>query len=502
MNVIGIDFDSQIINIAVFDSKLNLINVRSINLNNNSTDHVKQLYSLIGNKKNKVSSSLDSKYVLIKTFFLKVKNKFTLKNAIQNQKESITFIDIKDSIILDRYHSNISIVQFYITTKDFLQKHLSKLKHIQIDPEYVTSNTTSLFRFANAYLKTPPSFIIINLGECKTTLVIIEDGVIKSSNTIKIGFSKIKLSHLENKKSNSLDQIDLTKLPKKSSLKILLDELKTEIEKSINVFYKNKNFDELTLFFTGSISEIKDLDVFLKFDKTKVVDIDKKILLKQNDIKKYAIAIGCALDMEKRDLISTQFRVNEFTSKKIKQAIGALSFISFSIILFFTMFFHFYSNKLLDSKEKRLFDLVQNFEKKDFLNMNKNVLLEKASAYQKIDLLSSIIKKEAKDFPFYLKTLKVSSFLKYLNNLDDVKDIEIKKIHYVLEEFPNLSNKYSPYLPKIEIEFSTSDISNARKFHMLLLNEKTIIDTTKDINLDILNKNFKIIFYLKNNIGS
>lgn len=499
MNTIGLDFEAQIINLAVFDENQKLIKTLSMDLDS-PKNGVKQLYSILDTKNN-ISTSLNSKYVLIKNINFNIKNKFFLKKAIKNQKASIMFLNEENSLVLEKYHKDKSLIQFFITTKDFLKKHLSKLSHINVDPDHVTFSSLSLFRFSKAYLKNCNNLVIINIGSCSTTIAFIEDGILKSSNSIKIGLKKLKAALLNDNNLKNLDQIDISKLLKKSFLKKELDDLKNEIERSISYFYQNKNIENISIFFTGFINELNNLENYLKIQNTQVIDIEEKNLEKQKDIKKYALAIGSAIDFQKKDFYSTQFRVDKFLSKKYIKSLAKSSIFSFLIILFLSFGFYFFSNKILYSKEEKLLSLVNDFEKKDLLEMNKSINIdENISVYEKINLLESKIKKETKSFPFYLNTLNVSNFLKYLNSLD-IGDIEIKKIKYDLEKFPNLSNRNEPYRTKIELEFLSSDISIARDFHLKLLNNKKFIDSSKDINLDILNNTYKLTFYLKNNTG-
>jgi hypothetical protein len=495
MNTIGLDFEAQIINIAVFDENQKLIKTLSMDLDS-PKNNVNELYNILDSEKNNISTSLNSKYVLIKNFNLDIKNKLFLKKAIKTQKESITFLDEENSLVLEKYYKDKSLIQFFITTKDFFKKHLSKLSHINVDPDHVTFSSLSLFRFSKSYLKDINDLVIINLGSCSTTIAFIEEGILKSSNSIKIGIKKLKSALLDNNKSKNIDQIDVSTL-----LKNELDDLKKEIETSLSYFYQNKNTENISLFFTGFINELNNFENYLKPKNFSIIDVDKKILEKQKDIKKYALAIGSAIDLQKNDIYSTQFRIDEFLSNKYIKTLAKSSIFSFFIILFLSFGFYFFSNKILSSKEKKLFSLVNDFEKKDLLEMDKTITIdENIPVYEKIDLLDSKIKNESKSFPYYLNTLNVSTFLKYLNTLD-TGEIEIKKIKYDLEKFPNLSNKNEPYITKIELEFLSSDISIARDFHLKLLNDKKFIETSKDINFDILNDMYKLTFYLKNNIG-
>jgi hypothetical protein len=499
MNTIGLDFEDQMINAAMFDEKGLLIKTVSIDLDN-PQNNVNELYSLF-ECKSIIATSLNSKYVLIKNFNFNIKNSFFFKKAIKNQKDSIFFLNEKNSLVLEKFHKTRSLIQFFITTKDFLKKHFLKLSHINVDPDYVSFNSLSLFRFSKAYLNDFNNLVIVNIGSSSTTIAFIEDGILKSSNSIKIGIKKLKSPFLNDNNFNNLDKIEINKLLNNSFFKNELEILKNEIETTISFFYENKNKENINILFTGFINEIKNLESYLNTQNTHVIDIDEKILEKQIDFKKYAIAIGSAIDFQKNDSFSTQFRVDEFLSKRYVKKLAKTTIFSLLTILFLIFGFYIFSNKILLSKEKKLLSIVNDFEKKDLKEMNKSINIdENISVYEKIDLLSSKIKKEIKPFPFYLNTLNVSNFLKYLNNLD-IGEIEIKKINYDLEKFPNLSEKNEPYLTKIQIEFLASDISLAREFHLKLLNDKKFINSSKDIHLDILNNCYKLTFYLKNNTG-
>ncbi|NGX48426.1 MAG: hypothetical protein K940chlam5_00011 [Candidatus Anoxychlamydiales bacterium] len=494
MKAIGIDLDSDVIHLSIMSKNKDLISIKSLDISDIPNSDVKKLY--ISNKDNfLITSALDGSDVLIKSADFNVKNSFFIKKAIKFHEDSISTLDTDKIVISTINLKNESKLKFFITTKELLSKHLSRLKHINIDPDRVTSASQALIRFINFYFKDINSSFLVHVAKSKTTCILMKDNQPIKTYSIKIGTNKLMNSHEEEKGSKN-SKIDILKLSSKSKLKIQLTHLKKEIEKSFIYFCKSVE-EKHPMIITGDITSFSNISEFLQNDKVTKI-IKSPFLEKKVEYKKFAICIGLSLDSLKRDSLSLQFREREFTASKKIENIGKKTLFLTLFILAFCFLINFGSNHLLKEKESFLqqrLNFIRNSEN-SYLGVQKKEISK--NFYDDLNAFEKKLEIENKNFPYILSAPSVSETLNWLNNHEYLKDAEITSFNYVLEKFPTAFTKNDPYLAKIDIEIKTKKPSLARSFYDSLSKGQGLVNLSHKISWKTKDDSYRATFYLKN----
>ncbi len=494
MQSIGIDLDSDIINFSIMNKNKDLINIKSLDLNDIQNDDVKKLY--ISNKdKFLITSALDESDVMIKSSDCNIKKSFTIKKAIKLHERSISNLDIEKIIIDTIYLKNTSELKFFITTKKLLNKHLDKLKHINIDPDRVTTTSQALIRFINHYFQDIKNAFLIHIAKSKTICIFMKANQPQKTFSIKIGTKKL-IKAMEDDKIVKNSKIDVLNLSIKGKLYTTLNQLKKEIEKVFVYFCKSEK-EKHPMLVTGDINFFFHICEFLKNDKVNKI-LKNSFLEKKTEYKKFAICIGLSLDAFKKDGLSLQFRKNEFTSPKKIKTIGKKSLFLTLIVLVFTLLIHFGSNHLLSKKEKILQQRLKFIKESEnrYLDIHKNETSQ--NFYDDLNAFEKKLAKENQNFPYILKVPNVSETLDWLNNHECLKDAEITSINYTLEKFPTIFSKNEIYLAKIDIEFKTKKPTIARSFYDSITTPNCFVNSNHKISWKAKGDTYKATFYLKN----
>jgi len=495
MQVVGLDFDSDHINLAIMNKQKDLIIVKSLDVSDISDNDVKLLYT--SNKdKNLIASALDASDVLLKSAPFHVKNSFVLKKAIKYQEESISTLDIEKTIRSAIYLKNRSILKFFITTKDFLKKHLNRLNHLNIDPDEVTLSSIALVRFSNFYFKDTKDAFLVHVSKNKTTCVYMHENYVEKMHSIKIGSDKLLEAYLEDKKSKNAN-LNVLALNAKSKLKTVLNDLKKSIEKTF-IFFNSDSGDKLPMILTGELKSFTNIDEFLKNEKVlKILKSD--VLEKKEKLKTFAISIGLCLNLLSKDNLSPQFRELDFTAKRQLEIIGKKTLLfSLFFLKFFSVLF-WGSSYFLQKEENRLHEKliqIKNFEK-SFLN--EDTKFENSNFYEDLDAFEKKLKNDNKNFVYFLKLPNVSQTLNWLNNHEILKETEITSFDYNLEKYPSVFAKREKYTAKVSLEFKTQTPTVARSFYDSLSKDPKV-DQIQKITWYVKDDHYKTSFYLKSKI--
>lgn len=494
MKAIGIDLDSDIINLSIMSKNKDLISIKSLDISDIPNSDVKKLY--MSNKDNfLITSALDASDVMIKSVDFNLKNSFFLEKAIKFHEESITTLD-KDKVITSTINlKKESKLKIFITTKEMLIKHLSRLKHINIDPDRVTSASQALIRFVNFYFKDIRNSFLVHISKSKTTCILMKDSLPVKTYSIKIGTNKL-IDANENEKISKNLQIDVLKLSSKSKLKNHLNHLKKEIEKSFIYFCKSSE-EKYPLIITGDINSFLNISEFLQNDKVTQI-IKNPFLEKKVEYKKFAICIGLSLDTLMKDSLSVQFRKKEFTPRKKIENIGKKTLFLTLVILVFCFLINLGSNHFLKEKENFLQQRL-NFIRKaenNYLGIERRDIFK--NFYDDLNAFEKKLEIENKHFPYILNVPNVSETLNWLNNHEYLKDAEITSFNYVLEKFPTAFTKTDPYIAKIDIEIKTKKPAQARSFYDSLSKGQGLVNLAQKISWKTKDDTYRATFYLKN----
>ncbi|NGX34238.1 MAG: hypothetical protein K1060chlam1_00589 [Candidatus Anoxychlamydiales bacterium] len=494
MKVIGIDLDSDVINLSIMDKNKDLISIKSLDISDIPKNDVKELY--ISNKdKFLITSALEASDVIIKDTDFSIKKSFFIKKAIKYLEESISTLDTDKTIISTVYLKKDSKLKFFITTKEMLNKHLCRLKHINIDPDRVTSVSQALIRFINFYYRDIESSFLIHLAKNKTTCILIKNHQPVKTFSIKIGTNKLIEADKTDRQLNN-SQIDVLNINSKSKLKTDLTHLKKEIEKVFIYFCPSKE-EKHPLIVTGDLNSFSNLSEFLKNDKVTTL-LKSPILEKKLEYKKFAICIGLSLDALKKDSLSLQFRKDGYTPVKKFENVGKKTLFFTFVVLAFTFLIYFGSDYFLKNKESILeqrLSFMKEAENRYLGNKKKEIF---TNFYADLNKFEKKLENENKLFPYILKVPNVSETLNWLNNHKHLKEAEITYINYSLENFPTFFTKTQAYVAKIEIEFKTKKPSIARSFYDSLSKSDGLVNPNQKTSWKAKDNTYRASFYLKN----
>ena len=458
MSIIGIDLDADTLKLAKISKSNKLLTYKNYELVGSNV--VKQLD--IDFSKEIISTGLSPSEIIIRTNSFSFKNRLFLKKALDFQSQNITSLNPKSMQYSSVYFPKKQIAKHFITTKDVLLKHINKLKHFSLSPDHITSQALALCRFAKYY---DPSFkdgFIINFSKTKVSLILMKDYFVEKSHLIKIEQTKpIDYKFIEN---------EITNL----------------------IFFLDNEKQHKTLF-TGNIDQNIIDNIFTSYLDKIITNptLDKEY----NNIKKFGLAIGLALDSNTKDKTFIEFRKKEFTSKKHLKKVFNLLLIYFTSSIFLTyMFFHF-TNKSLKEKESKLFKKLLEIEKSEEKTF-KTKFNKKNNLYSDINILEKKLLSQNKNFPYFLNTYSVTEIIEWINNHKHLLKSEIINIEYDLENFPTSKTKSEEYLAKVTIEFKSDTTQNARDFYNSICKESELIDSSREVTWEVNYNIYKTSFYL------
>lgn len=493
MHSIGIDLDGETINVAILNKNKDLIDIKCFDINElNGSKNVNPFYTT--SKKTFITTGLELQDVLIKTTPFDVKKIFFIKKALKFQREFITTIDPSRTISVPLYLKHSSTLKFFITTKELLNKHLNRLRHLDIDPDFITCTGIALCSFAAYFFKNTKNAFLIHIGQNKTSCIFMKDNIPEKTFNIKTGSKKLKSDYSEYKKSKN-SQLDVLSLNHDSKLYETLTDLKESIKKAF-ISFTNDQENKYPLILTGDFEVFTNLDKFLLNEKISTTLFNEKLDQKPKT-KTYAISIGLALSLLTKDSNIVQFRKDEFTSNKTFIAIGKKFFFFGLFTIFILCLSYFTFSHLLKKKEKVLHENLFNLKKLEVETLNKNNKTTIKNFRQDLDEYEKKLLKEAKEFPYFVKIPNITETLSWLNNHEYLQNTEITSFNYELQKYPNIYAKTDPYTAKIELEFKTKIPAIARSFYDSLTKGEGLADPKEEITWEVGNDYYKTSFYLK-----
>lgn len=506
MKSIGIYNDKSIIHLAELDSKKNIVDVLSLDLNTenpNYKDNVKRLYIWMEKNKGMHIIGLCPNKCLLKSLKINIKSKRALLKALNYQIKSLTALNEKDNvfypIIKDKDVDGFNIL-CWIANKLNINNIIKKYKLLNIYPDVISSNAMALSRFFKHYVNDSSPSLVIYLSSNETTCVILENNFPVSAYVIDIGKNKINLSYQKKSQKNDND-INFLKINEKKFDKLneTLTLWHTQLIKFLMSYNNDLTKEKLKVLFTGHFDEYQNLDSFLLNNSEEY--LSEKILNTNlsDKAKYYAISIGLALDSIYADHLSVQFRQNELIPKKHFSKL-LLTFSSvFIISLLFSFLIFFSVDKKIKKKESFVLENYKSIESLENIyipSKEKSLINSDRGISQKLVDLEKIIKKEAKNFYFYPIENNVSKTINWIDSIiNDSSQIEILLIDYKLLDYPTINEKKPTYNIKIVVEFTASDNSYAKAFFNRLKDHPSL--SKKDIStLEETKQAFKANIYI------
>lgn len=114
------------------------------------------------------------------------------------------------------------------------------------------------------------------------------------------------------------------------------------------------------------------------------------------------------------------------------------------------------------------------------------------------------IEAENKQTPYLSFLPNVSEILRWLSEhpvaqqLKEENDpIQLLDFHYFFEKYPKIGSLGTPYVAKVELEFSIQDPMHARQFHEALVQGDAWVDASKEVTWETFSSHYKTTFFLK-----
>lgn len=508
MQILGIHIDKPFIRVALIEKsrrRCEILYVKSLLLDD--PENVKQLYT--HSFSGKICSALSAKNLLLRHLEIKTSSHRHMEQIIAFQSEATMHFNASDILTIPyiaKKRKDKTDLILFTTPREAIQEHLSELKKYKLDPDCITATPLALIRYAKWKNPNLLDAFIVDLGSEEWTCVCMENGDLKKFHFVDGGIDALLTALWEDRKKilfqkeikGIAKQIDLLQL--KSNLNVQLSEklmvMKLDLAKLIYSF--SSQYGPKPILFTGRIDAFGQMrEYLLEAIKESVSDEIQEI---SKEEEKYAIPIGLGLEYGPTSL---QFRKGEFFPRKNWKQAGIYS-------LYLMLASLFLSGSLIGST-----NYIVNMRKQEmvsFLRTSINqwdsslipMIFSDGNEEEILQRWNKVVSSNAKKFPYFMQSPKVSEILSWLYQLPILTEIqsekdpiEIKFFRYQLVQCPKIDTPRDPYQAKIEIEFKTKSALNARKFHDHLLQNEVIVDTSQDIQWEALEGMYRVSFFIK-----
>lgn len=458
-------------------------------------------------------SALRPDEVFVRHIDLPFKSNNKIFKALPFQMETLLPFDEASAITvpLIQKEAKGSKITLFSFLKETLQKHVQEIGAFGFDPDVVTCIPMALHRFAKWYAEEAPSPLIFHFGWENSHVVYIQEGVLKKSLTIKIGFKQlIDAVKMQYPSSTEIDfQFIKEELVRNAERKNPSDRPLQEIIENFNKqihrvmeFLSRKEEIALSqgILFTGYADVIKlFIPMIPELDRPQI-EIALNLLCPKEKTALFAIEIGLALDALAQDKSSLQFRLGSFIAKKewdklqskVRRTVIASAICS--VALFSSLAFTYVKKQ---ESLKQRFNHVASLAGKrasDYPGMQKTVFYLDETDREIKDLSKKVEIQEMEKF--YLQ--EAPYFAAYLEKILKAGEdlIEIQGLSYMLEDYPHIGNPAGEYRIFVELTFVSKVEEGGEKFMDTILpeikgliQEKTIFTREKD--------GYKLTFYVQ-----
>lgn len=397
-----------------------------------------------------VISALPARDTLVRTSEIQVKNEKDIRNALKFQIEPQLPYPIERALlqfqILEKKENKTSLTLFAVRN-DHLIKHLEQLKERGLEPQRVTSVPAALTALTTLFPPAHSPQFLVHEGEEEVTCILVEEGKLLASRAFE----------------STLD-------------------IGTEVQKTLLSFsssLKGKTFETI-LFLGKRVEEIK------KATQKKVsIPETPSLLLSQEEVIRYGLAIGIALASDKSNFQqSAPYKWARLKKPLFTTAVLSLFLIGTLIALAFS------SQKMQKDSVKRAYIALLEREGKEETDLPASV----SDYFNRLNALEKEIEARPDTFPLHPEIPKVREVIAWLATYEE---IAIESLHYLMVKRPSFSDKNEPYKIKIELELTAKGHQGATHFHDALHSPNLFVDPEEEIQWIPGKGRYRTIFYLK-----
>lgn len=524
-----------------------LAQILTIPIEKDETNHVKPLY--IGKtekafqsilNKSLIVTGLNGSEVLIRDLTIQLTKEKDIDQVLEFQTEPLLPFPVDEGVV-DRMISGKGLDHTGLTVcavkEQLLSSHINLWHEVGVEPEVISCSQVALGAFSKQFSDQEGLHYVLHLGYTETICLLINEGVVLSSQVIQLGVENLKKSFNTNSEltDKELDkafiELDFSSLSHKN-LKEQLEILKIEVTKrffSLAKQYPGQEID--TVLITGKGAELNRLAEELNsaINKTLITPTTKKRFdLTSQELQKYAIPLGYALQALPKTKNQINFRQKDFAYpypwKRLKKPIAVYLALSLGLAASILAFGNTYINHKEDNLRKEYLEILslmnkpfsqvetdikkknpqsRTFNESGGLSM-KN--MSQRELNQRIALIENEIKDTPDTFPLLPNTPRVSDFLAWISSHPHIANTEdeassrkivLEGISYKMVKRPDANKKKERYQVKVELEFSTSTPRYAREFHDILLAPNEMVDPNEDVKWNAERGKYRASFFLK-----
>jgi type IV pilus assembly protein PilM len=507
MQTVGIHWDQPHFRAAYLRSNSRGIEILGLD------SGVKLLYK--ADFRGKIITGLSGKDLLIRHFSLKIEKRRHLEKALEFQSETTSHLppgELLSAALLYQNKQEKTTEAIYITAlKEKIQAHLNFYSSLEIAPDRVGAAPQALVHYALWKYPGLQKGFFIDLGSSECLCLWIESGKLKKSFSFSGGIEELLEALWEDRKKTLLQkevegvarQIDVLQLKSHLNphLQQKLAEKRQELAKAIYAF--SKQTSSCPIFFTGRTDAFIHLREYIIESIQEIVIAEKK-LPPPIEEHKYAISIGLALEEMAPDDQSIQFLQKEFFPRKNWKKAGWLTALLFFFSLLGSGALLSWSEYTCRQQEEMIIQSIENLLSRYDPMLKTSLIQEGRSASSILHSWMKSLEDSDKQPSYALTVPKVSEVLDWLSHHPLLKTfaeqgdpIEWKNINYRLVHFPKIGSLKEEYKAQVDLEFSTKNSTNARKFHEALLKSDDYIDTKQTIGWEASSQGYKATFFLK-----
>lgn len=501
----------------------------------------KQLQTLSEN--NLTVSVVKTQDILIRPLELKLSKEKDIEAVFPFQVEPLLPYPIDnailDKVLLSKDKESSKLTVFSIR-KDHLSQHIDQWNALQINPEVVSASPHALVLFANRFVESENSYLILHLGIENSFAVLSDQGKVLAAQVISAGLNSLieifaKEKNLEKTASFlELCQTSFTTLQNEKGLEIknALDELRMTSTRTIFSLAKQLRSKEINhLLVTGPGSMIDGFSHALcsQLNKKLLVPRETKNLnIQTKELLYYALPIGAALSALSDCKDQINFRQQEFSYpepwKRLKQPLLLYFLLCLGIAVSLFLFGKSYTSYQEGEAKQQYLNLLKminrpygQFEQEFNIKTNPNsqlneiVPIEKLSLNeikQRLNYVEKDLQSAPQVFPLQPNIPLVSDVLAWIsshpNFINKQKEdnetspsMQIISFSYNMVKRPEPTKKQEKYQVKVELEFSSPMPKTAREFHDALITPNDIVDSKAEIKWNSNRDVYKTSFYLK-----
>ncbi len=331
---------------------------------------MEQLFSENNLVADRIIAAMPGQYISSRVIPFKFSDVKKIRESIYGEVEDKVPFELEDMIVDHQIlgtTGDTTLVLVVMTRKNFLQTFLDHLERININPKLVDVDSLALYNLTS-FLKTEPGQVaaIVDVGHEKTSVCIVQDGILRMFRSIKHGgraITEFLARDLE------LEYTEAQELKHRVSRVIWKDEEPTDmtpedlrvarriglsansiVKELGRTFYAFKTWEKTPItkiFMSGGTARIQDFDQYLsdqlgvEVEKSGLFDTDLQI---QEDLRKFkeiipqSVSIGLrAVTGIKRhsqiNLRKGEFAYNQDYESLLKVATSVLKYLSVAILL-------------------------------------------------------------------------------------------------------------------------------------------------------------------------